>query len=250
MRLVIVEDEPVASEKLAGYLSAAAPRAEIAAKLGSVSEAIRWLAANPAPDLLFCDIQLTDGLSFEIFDAAPVRCPVIFTTAHDEYLLDAFRVNGIEYLLKPIRQSQVAAAIAKYERLAVHFTQDMARRMTAAAKGEAGPRDRFLVRRGASHIVVRLEEVAYFLCENKLVLLVTMDGRRFPFDRTLSDLEAELEPNRFFRANRAALVSIDSVVRCTPHGRGKLALELAPAAEEAVVVSQDRAAACKKWLGG
>ncbi len=249
MRLVIVEDEPLAREKLASCLRLAAPAAEIAAQLGGVAEAVRWFQDNPPPDLLFCDIQLSDGLSFEIFRATPIRCPVIFTTAYEEYLLEAFQTNGIDYLLKPIRQTQVAAALGKYQALAAHFTAEYSHRLHAVTHGAPTPRDRFLVRRGAGHLVVKVAEIAYFYTEDKLVFLVTTATQRHLLDKTIAEIEAELDPARFFRANRATLVHIDAVVRCTPYPKGKLLLELAPPARQPVVVSQERAAACREWLG-
>jgi len=249
MRVVIVEDEPLAREKLASTLRTAAPTAGIVAELASVAEAIRWFAANPPPDLLFCDIQLSDGLSFEIFRALPVRCPVVFTTAFDEYLLEAFQTNGIDYLLKPIRQPQVAAAIGKYRALAEHFTSDYAERLQTVTHGGPAPRDRFLVRKGTGHLVIKVADVAYFYTEDKLIFLVTTAGQRHLLDKPLAEIETQLDPGRFFRANRATLVQIDAILRCSPYGKGKLLLELHPAPREPVVVSQERAAACREWLG-
>lgn len=249
MRLVIVDDEPLAREKLLSCLRVAAPDAVIAAQLGSLAEAIRWFSTNPPPDLLFCDIQLSDGLSFALFRAVPVRCPVVFTTAYDAYLLEAFQTNGIDYLLKPLRQSQVAAALAKYHSLAAHFSADVAQRLQLAAQGAAVSRDRFLVRKGAAQLVIRVGEIAYFYTEDKLVFLVTSSAQRHILDKTLAEVESELDPALFFRANRSALVHIDAVSRCTSYGKGKLLLELRPPAREPVVVSQERAAACRQWLG-
>ena len=249
MRLVIVEDEALAREKLASSLHTVAPDAVIVAQLASLAEAIRWFTANPAPDLLFSDIQLTDGLSFELFRAVPVRCPVVFTTAFDEYLLEAFQTNGIDYLLKPIRNTQVAAAIAKYHTFAAHFTADYAERLHAVTHGAAAPRDRFLVRKGAGHLVIKVADIAYFYTEDKLVFLVTNATQRHLLDKPLTEIESILDPAAFFRANRATLVHIDSVQRCTPYGKGKLLLELRPSPREPVIVSQERAAACRHWLG-
>ncbi|MBL8240119.1 MAG: response regulator transcription factor [Bryobacterales bacterium] len=249
MRLVIVEDEPLAREKLAASLRAAAPEAVIVAQLASVAEAVRWFSSHLPPDLLFCDIQLTDGLSFEIFRATPIRCPVVFTTAFDDYSLEAFQTNSIDYLLKPIRQSQVASALAKYRALAAHFTADYARRLHAVTHEPSVPRDRFLVRKGTGHLVVKINDVAYFYTEDKLVFLVTHAPQRHLIDKTLAEIEAVLPPPSFFRANRATLVHIDSIVRCSPYGKGKLLLELRPPSAEPVIVSQERAAACRQWLG-
>lgn len=249
MQIVILEDEPIAREKLAACLQLAAPEARIAAQLASVAEALRWFTANPSPDLLFCDIQLSDGLSFELFRRLPVRCPVVFTTAFDDYLLEAFQTNGIDYLLKPIRQNHVAAALAKYHSLAAHFSADYAQRLHAVTHGAPAPRDRFLVRKGAGHLVVKVADIAYFYTEDKLVFLVTNAAQRHLLDKPLADIESLLDPARYFRANRATLVAIDAITRCCPYGKGKLLLELNPPAKEPVIVSQERAAACRQWLG-
>jgi two-component system LytT family response regulator len=245
MRIVIVEDEPPARDKLAAAISATAPDARIVASLSGVAETVDWLAANPAPDLLFLDIQLSDGLSFDILRRARVTCPVVFATAFDEYLLDAFQANGIDYLLKPIRDDRVAAAIAKYHRLGAHFTADH----TALLESLKRRRERLLVRKGADLISVRTADIAYVFTSDKLVFLVTQAGTRYLLDRTLAELEQELDPARFFRANRAWLVSIDAIARCRPYGKGKLLLELRPATAEEVVVSQERSAAFREWFG-
>jgi two-component system LytT family response regulator len=249
MKILIVEDETPAREKLAAAIRAAAPEARIVATLGGVAESVAWLEANGSPDLLFLDIQLSDGLSFEILRKTAVTCPVVFATAFDEYLIDAFQSNGIDYLLKPIREERVAAAIAKYRGLREHFTGDTAALLSAVSKPRETYRERYLVRKGLDLISVRTAEVAYFFTEGKLVFLVTKAGARFQLDRPLAELDADLDPACFFRANRAFLVSIDAVARCRPYGKGKLLLELRPAVKEEVVVSQERAAAFRKWLG-
>lgn len=249
MKIVIVEDEPPASEKLAAAIRAAAPEAQILAILAGVAESIVWLENNAAPDLLFLDIQLSDGLSFEILRRTRVTCPVVFATAFDEYLINAFQSNGIDYLLKPIREERVAAAIAKYRGLRDHFMADSAAFLEAVSRPRASPRERFLVRKGIDLISVRTADVAYFFTSGKLVFLVTKTAQRFHLDRPLAELETELAAS-FFRANRAFLVSIDAVVRCRAYGKGKLLLELRPAATEEVVVSQERAALFRKWFGG
>jgi two-component system LytT family response regulator len=249
MRLVIVEDEPLAREKLAAFLRAAAPDAEIVAELGSVAESVDWFRTHPAPDLLFCDILLSDGMSFELFRSAPVSCPVVFTTAFDEFLLEAFQSNGIDYLLKPIRQSQVVSALGKYRALAEHFSADYVTRLRNVTHHNAKRRDRFLVRKGVGYHVIRTAEIAYFHTEDKLVFLMTRTGQRHLVDMPLSAIEGELEPGEFFRANRAWLVHVDAVERLSPYGKGKLLLELTPSSRDPVIVSQERAAACRSWLG-
>jgi two-component system LytT family response regulator len=249
VKIAIVEDEAPAREKLAAAIRAAAPEARIVAALSGVAQTVAWLERNPSPDLLFLDIQLDDGLSFEILKRARVTCPVVFATAFDEYLIDAFQSNGIDYLLKPIREERVAAAIEKYRGLREHFAADRAV-IESLSRPRAAYRERFLVRKGFDLISVRTEDAAYIYTSDKLVFLVTQAAGRFVMDRALADFEHELDPARFFRANRAFLVHIDSVARCRPYGKGKLLLDLRPPAPEEVVVSQERAAAFRAWFGG
>jgi len=249
MRVAIVEDERPALEKLRSALSEAAPNAHIVAELSSVAEALQWLSRNPAPDLIFMDIQLSDGTCFEILRKHPVRCPVIFATAYDEFLLEAFASNGIDYLLKPIRPERLAAAVEKYRGLREHFAGDHLS-LLAALERKPQPRGRVLVRKGLDYIPVEAENIAYIFTSDKLVFLVTDAGVRYMLDRPLAEMESELDRTRFFRANRAWLVRIGAVARCRPWGKGKLLLELRPPTQSEVVVSQERAAAFRAWLGG
>ena len=249
MKIAIVEDEAPAREKLAQAILRAEPQARIVAALSGVAETVAWLDRHGPPDLLFLDIQLDDGLSFEILKRARVTCPVVFATAFDEYLIDAFQSNGIDYLLKPVGEDRVAAAIAKYRGLRHHFAGDSAALADAITRPRAGRRERLLVRKGIDLVSVRAVDAAYFFTAGKLVFLVSKPGPRFHLDRPLTELEAELDPVRFFRANRAFLVNIDAVARCRPYGKGKLLLELRPPAGEEVVVSQERASAFRKWFG-
>jgi len=214
-----------------------------------VAETLQWLSQNPAPDLIFMDIQLSDGACFEILRRHPVRCPIIFATAFDEFLLEAFESNGIDYLLKPIRPERLAAAVEKYRRLREHFTAGN-QALLDALERRPGPRQRVLVRKGLDFIPAEADNIAYIFTSDKLVSLVTDTGVRYMLDRPLAEMESELDRARFFRANRAWLVRIDAVVRCRPWGKGKLLLELRPPVENEVVVSQERAAAFRAWLGG
>ncbi len=253
MKIAIVEDEPLAREMLAGCIRQCEPDAEIVGTLEGVADTVAWLGANVQPDLLFVDIQLGDGTSFDIFRKARLDCPVVFTTAFDNHVLEAFQSNGIDYLLKPIRREKVAAALEKYGRLRGHFLSDPAAldpaALARALAKRTGPRERFLVRKGSEFISVRTAEAAYFFSEHKLVFLVTRDGKRHMLDKALTDVETELEPARFFRVNRNFLVSIDAVARCSPLGKGRLLVQLQPPTGAEVTVSQERAAEFKRWLG-
>lgn len=239
LRFVIVEDEPPAREKLAAAIRKAAPDAVIAAELGAIADTVAWLEGNPPPDLLFLDIQLSDGRSFELFERTDIRCPVVFATAYDEHLLEAFESTGIDYLLKPIRPERVAMAIEKYRRLRGHITTQQ----------RSAIRERLLLRKGIDFVSVRTAEIAYVFTADKLVFIVAKSGARHIVDRALAELESELDPAQFLRVNRGFLVNVDAVVRCRAYGKGKLLLELQPPAPEEVIVSQERAALVRNWLG-
>jgi DNA-binding LytR/AlgR family response regulator len=267
MTILVLEDEAPARAWLAQVLARHRPGAAITA-LASVADALAWLAGHPAPDLIVADIQLADGLSLEIFEHAQPSCPVIFTTAYDEYLMDAMQRDGIAYLLKPLREQDVAGALAKYDRLESHFTERVRGLLgewigrAAAPVGHGGdpaeagllrPRTgaprRLVARRRDGFVVLSLAEIAYFVVVDKLVEVVTRDGRRFAVDQTLGELERELAAE-VFRVNRQYLVHASAVAGFRPFVKGKLLVELAPAAAEEVVVSQDNAARFRAWLAG
>lgn len=246
MRVFVIEDEAPAREWLERAIVRVEPSATIAGSAASVAEALAWLAAHPTPDLVLADIQLGDGLSLEIFDRAPPGCPVIFCTAYDEFAIEAMQRDAIDYLLKPLREPDLARALAKRRRLEAHFAERVAR----LSRRLGAQRRRLLVRRRDAFIALGLDEVAYFVVDDKLVDVVTRDARRFAIDRTLGDLEAELDGPDFFRLNRQYLVHAGAVASFRPFVKGKLVVELAPAAQGEVIVSQENAARFRAWLGG
>jgi DNA-binding LytR/AlgR family response regulator len=250
MRILIVEDEIPARERLAQSIRRAEPGVVIAGECDSVATAIEWLTANSQPNLLFLDIQLADGLSFDILRRVRVECPVIFVTAYEEYILEALESNGIDYLLKPIRQERLEAALAKYRRLAQHFAGDYRALLGSLARREPGFRNRFLVRKRLDFVVVRTEDVAYFYSLDKISFLVDREGQKYVLDKTLAELETELDPARFFRISRNVIASLDAVVRFRPEFKGRLAVDLRPSFDGVVTVSQERARAFRDWLAG
>lgn len=251
MRLFIAEDEAPARERLVASLARVAPQARVAGHASSVREAAAWLAANPAPDLLLLDIQLADGLSLELFaDGAPARaCPVIFTTAYDEFALAAFRAHAVDYLLKPIDEARLAAAFDKHATLRRLFAGDvdaLARRFAAPAVPAF--RKRVLARKGVQWSALAIEDIACFVSVDKLAFALTHDGARHLVDGTLADIERELDPACFFRANRQTLVNADAVSGFRAAGKGRLLATLANG--ETVDVSPERAPAFRAWLAG
>jgi DNA-binding LytR/AlgR family response regulator len=250
MNVFLVEDEAPARERLIETIGRVEPAARIAGTAASVREARAWLAANPAPDLMLLDVQLADGLSFELF-APPgqVACPTIFATAYDEFVLEAFRANAIDYVLKPVSDDALARAFAGYRRLKRHFGADVARAAAELAAGPSRPRQRILGRSGGGFVPLALDEIAWFVSVDKATWAVGNDGRRHLVEPSLAELEAELEPERFFRINRQVIVAAAAVRGFRPSGKGRLALELAPAATTTLSVTPERAAAFRAWLG-
>ena len=262
LRILILEDEYPAAERLQRLLAQAAPAAEVLAVLDTVAGAVDWLASHPAPSLILSDIQLADGLSLDVFAQTVVRSPVIFTTAYDQYALQAFRANGIDYLLKPLKLTDLQAALGKLHL----FVPEQASQPNAAALPPSSvnlerlldalpqPRrpykTRFLVRQGDSLLPLPTTEVAWCWSRHETVTLATHDGRRFVVEYTLEQLEGLLDPSQFFRLNRQFLAQLPAVRRLVPHFGGKLLVELAPAPSDEVLVSKEKASAVKHWLEG
>src|SRR3984957_11818218 len=192
MKVLIVEDERPASENLVEELQAIDDSIDVVAGCNSVEETIRWLNKNPLPDLILMDIQLSDGLSFNIFKACNITCPIIFTTAYDKYLTQAFDYNSIDYLLKPIAQNKLRTAIRKYKNLQTHFVNNHSVLFDYLNNHEK-KRSRIIVKKGLEFQTVKLEDVAYFFTEHKLIFLVDKDGKKYLADKNnLADLEEDL----------------------------------------------------------
>jgi len=250
MRTIIIEDEKPAAEKLKKILSQYDDSIQVLATLNSVQTASGWLTQHPLPDLIFMDIELTDGLSFKIFDQCSINCPVIFTTAYDEYWQEALEQNSIDYLLKPIRQEKLELAVNKYKKLKHHFSTTnldaIQKLFLPSANNEY--RKRFLIKKGTDFISVKTEDIAYCYAAHKLVFIIDSKGQRFILDKSLNDLEKELDPAVFYRINRKYLVNVHHIQRIKAHSKSKLLIELSPAASEEIVISQENATAFKQWI--
>ena len=201
------------------------------------------------PDLIFMDIELTDGLSFTIFDACPITCPVIFTTAYDEYWQEAFEHNSIDYLLKPVRQEKLEAALKKYNVLQQHFSANLQQLLQWKQQDKTEFKKRFLVKRGADLLSIKAEDIAYFYATYKLVRLVSFSGDKYILDKSLADVEKETDPAHFYRINRKYLVHINAIKRMKAHQKGKLLVEVQPPVSEEIVISQENKGAFKQWIG-
>lgn len=248
MQIIIVEDEKPAAQKLKKAVEQYNSGITVVAILGSIREAISWLAKNEHPQLAFMDISLGDGLSFKIFEQVNINFPVIFTTAYDEYWQEAFEHNSIEYLLKPVKQEKLEAALKKFETLKKHFTQQFQQLQSWQQGAASTYKKRFLVKRGSDYISVKTDDIAYLFATHKLVCIVDCKNQKFILDQSLSDLEKQLDPSRFFRITRKHLINIQSVTRMQTCGKGKLRVDIIPEPGEEIIIAQENVAAFKEWM--
>jgi len=252
MKVVIIEDEALAAEALSLLINRLRPEASILTSLGSVDEAVQWLSVHPSPDLIFCDIHLSDGDCFEIFKQVEVKSPVIFTTAYNQYAIEAFKVNSVDYLLKPIKAEELARALKKYEELQKHQVSHELTKLhnliQTTQAHQPNTRSRFLVKAGQNMKTVPIEDVAYFMAEDGVVFLVTFPGKRFIINYTLDQLEEQLDPLQFFRANRQIIVHVKAVLEVKPYFKGRLVTQLQPETNEELIISSGKANAFKQWL--
>lgn len=252
MKVVIIEDEAFAALRLMKMIREYNPAIEILAELESVAASLKWFKTNPEPDLIFLDIHLEDDLSFAIFEQIHISSPVIFTTAFDEYAIKAFKLKSIDYLLKPIVREELAAALKKYEQFqGLHQSSvDLPSLYKLLTTNSPAFRTRFSISVGTKIKIIEVEDIAYFFVMDKGVYLRTFEGSTFTTEFTLDKLEEMLSPVSFFRINRKYLVNIASITNMVAYSRGRIKLELKPAADEAfdTIVSIDRSSAFKKWL--
>lgn len=249
LNVLIIEDEELAADRLEGMIREVAPGYVVLARIGSVREAVRWLSSHIA-DLIFLDIQLSDGLSFAIFDQVSVQTPVIFTTAYDEYAIKAFKLNSIAYLLKPIRKQDLMESLQKYQALKSAFTIDFERLLANLQGKKPEYKKRFLIQSGDKIRKVEVTDIAWFNAMDKGVYMRTFQNHTYPAESSLDSLEQQLDPSQFFRINRKYLVNMEAIANMVAWSRGRIKLELKPKADDEFdsVVSIDRASDFRKWL--
>ncbi|RZK99255.1 MAG: response regulator transcription factor [Hymenobacter sp.] len=255
MNVLIVEDETTAALSLQRLLAALRPTFRLLGPLESVAESVAWLEENAVPDLIFMDIHLADGSSFEIFRSTTVTSPVIFTTAYDEHALEAFQANGIDYLLKPLSRASLQRSLDKLDALRLptppaslpDFAQ-LLRTMQQLGSSATSYKNNWLVPFKTKLVPVSTKDVAYFAIRNGLVVLTTLADQEYPFDQPLDELESQVDPQLFFRANRQVLLTRASIVELESYFNGRLLVHLRPPAREEVVVSKLRVADLKRWL--
>lgn len=257
MKVLIVEDEALAARKLKKMVQEIDPSMECVGVTDSIESTVTWLKTNGCPGLILMDIELADGQSFEIFSRIDIRCPVIFTTAYDEYALKAFKVNSIDYLLKPVKPEELRTALDKLNRLREDMPssqqepQNMDKLIESLVSRQPGDRyrERFLVKSGQRLMPLSAEYIAYFFTEDKIVFLRTRDNHKFALDFTLDELEQQLDPHKFFRANRQYILNNSCIEEIHTWFNGKLKVTVKPKPDEEVIVSRERAGEFKEWLG-
>jgi DNA-binding LytR/AlgR family response regulator len=249
LKAIIIEDEKPAMEMLLHTLIETGIDVQVEAVLSSVAESIHYLSSHPKADLIFSDVQLQDGLSFEIFKNTDTNIPVIFITGYDEFIMNAFSFNGIDYLLKPINKKELRNALLKYRMFEKHFVTNSDMIKNIVGHFDSPKKSRLVVRKGLEHIALRLEEIVLFYTENKLVYVIDRLGKKYLADKNLGDLEQDLDESTFFRANRQYIVNINFIRGFKTYEKVKLQVDLAiPDLNHCIIVSQENAPQFRQWI--
>lgn len=243
MKVVIIEDEKLAAKKLERLLSAIGPDLAILTVLGSVEDAVNWIVENDQPDLFFMDIQLEDGICFEIFEAVEVSAPIIFTTAFDSYAIRAFKQNSIDYLLKPIDQDELKAAIEKFKNYYRPIKPEL---LLDSFKPEF--KERFLVKIGSKYKSIQTSSIALFYVEERCNFIRTNEGKTYAMDHSLEAIEKMVDRNKFFRINRTTIVNYSGIVDVVVYSNSRLKLNYRDWKNQELLVSRDRISEFKKWM--
>jgi DNA-binding LytR/AlgR family response regulator len=250
MIIVIIEDERPAAKRLIRLLEQHFVGEEFIQGLDSVKKSIQWFSDNPAPDLIFCDIQLADGISFEIFEQVKLSTPIIFTTAYDQYAIKAFQVNAIDYLLKPVDPEELARSISKYKANQLKPSLDFEAIKAMLAPKVSSFKTRFLVKYGEKIQSITVEEIAFFYSEARVTFLQTTSGKQFVLDQTLEQVESQVDPDSFFRLNRKYLCSFPSISEIFTYSNSRLKVKLNNCSDEDILISREKTADFKTWLDG
>ena len=251
VKIVIIEDEDIASRRLANLIGELAPNFEIVNQITSVEKGIQWFKNNPLPDLIFLDIQLNDGYGFDILDSLDTHPPVIFTTAYNEYAIRGFKYNGLDYLLKPIDKNDLKTALNKFNKSYLnkpnYIEEDKFTQIKNLFSKEY--KHRFMVKVGNQFNTFGVDDIAYFKSDDGLIFFYTLSGQKHPIDYSIDQLVHILNPIHFFRVNRKYMVSVKAVVEIHSYFNSRLLLKLKPKeSEESVIVSRERTTNFKKWL--
>lgn len=251
MRILILEDEKAATSQLVQALKVLAPDAEITGIFETVRDASNWLKQNQVPDLIISDIQLADGISLDLFHQQNLNIPVIFITAYDRYTLKAFKLNSIDYLLKPIDIDELKAALKKFNTIKNNSSSTFNNSISKLLDQiNSRFRSRFLVKYKDNLLIIPVEDIAYFYADNRIVLLYTTQGVKHIVDESLDDLIKVLDPEKFFRINRQYITPLQSIDKISTHFNGKLKISLKNCKDTDIYISRDKAATFKNWIAG
>ena len=248
-KILIIEDEKPAVRRLTQLLSEHLPEAQVLESLDTVTGAINWFGNNPEPDLIFLDIQLADGISFEIFEKVSVTAPIIFCTAYDQYAIKAFKLNSIDYLLKPIDPEELKQAIHKFKsgKKEQGISLDQLRSLMQPATKTF--KTRFLIKLGERIQSVDVLDIAFFFSEDKVTLLQTRQGKKYIVDYILDEIEEMVSPKQFFRINRKYISSISAIRDVFTYSNSRLKVHLENCSDNDILISRERMGAFKSWLG-
>jgi DNA-binding LytR/AlgR family response regulator len=252
-KVLIIEDEEKAILRLQKLIAEILPDTIFVASLKSIEESVKWLQNNPQPDLIFVDIQLSDGPSFDIFKQVQTSCPLIFTTAFDSFAIKAFKLNSIDYLLKPIKKEELRLAIEKFQHFFSKGKENNAVNMEMLLQSLKEPqqfKQRFVIKLGDHMHSIETTQIAYFYTENKANYIVTKSGKKFPSDYNLDQLETVMNPKDFFRINRQFLIGFQSIAEMFTYSKARVLIKLNPPSKLETIVSTERAASFKLWLAG
>lgn len=248
MKVLIIEDEKLAEKYLKDLLSKTDYEIEVVASCDSVKNSIKWFIKNPVPDLVFMDIELGDGLCFEIFEVVDVSCPIIFTTAYDEYAIKAFKVNSIDYLLKPLNAAELTYALNKFSRRNQDQIQKNIDIQNARRMLSKGYKERFIIKIGEHLKTVPVKDILYFLSRDKATFATTKEGRNYLIDYTIDHLDDILDPIKYFRINRKYIIQYNAIQDIITYSNSRLKVVLEASQDKDIIVARDRVPAFKNWL--
>lgn len=249
IKIVLLEDEELTAKRTRQLVVECDPAAKVVTTIPSVAGAVEWLLKNPAPDLFLMDVHLEDDLVFALFEKIPVKTPVIFITAYDEYVVKAFKVNSIDYLLKPVEREQLDAALKKFRSVGEYYSTSGIQSLRSYVAQSSSIRERFMVTVGKKLISVSVSQISFFALEYRTVFLTTNDGQHLPMNYSLDALTQMLDPKMFFRVNRQCIVAMSAIKGAVQYSPGKIKLELSPQPKQEVSVSGDRMSDFKDWFG-
>ncbi len=251
MNVVIIEDEVLAADKIEGFVQQFEPQVNVVGQLDSIKSAQRWFEGNEMPDLAFCDIELLDGNVFKLFESVSVTCPIIFTTSYDKYLLEAFNVNGIAYLLKPFDYKSFEKAMQKYDTLKNNFNpldkKFIEQLKQTVGNSEQSYKQRFAVKSTKGIYIIGVKDIAFIQVVSGIVYAFTKNGKKYPLNHSMNQLESLLNPNHFFRINRSEMINIDFIEKLESYFNDRLAIQVTNFSDK-LIASTSRTPELRKWI--